>query len=57
MNSRVGHKIEVVLKKKGDQDVKSGKILSPSTPWTERGVPGIQVPDEQTSLKDRKSVV
>ena len=33
------------------QDVKSGKILSPSTPWTERGVPGIQVPDEQTSLK------
>ncbi len=29
------------------QEVKSGKILSPSTPWTERGVPGIQVPDEQ----------
>jgi acetyl-CoA carboxylase carboxyl transferase subunit beta len=33
------------------QSVKSGKILSPSTPWTERHVPGIHVPDEQTALK------
>ena len=33
------------------QQVKSGKILSPSTPWTERIVPGIHVPDEQTTLK------
>ncbi|POU18105.1 MULTISPECIES: acetyl-CoA carboxylase, carboxyltransferase subunit beta [Acinetobacter] len=33
------------------QPVKSGKILSPSTPWTERIVPGIHVPDEQTTLK------
>ncbi|WP_441367419.1 acetyl-CoA carboxylase, carboxyltransferase subunit beta [Acinetobacter lwoffii] len=33
------------------QQVKSGKILSPSTPWTERTVPGIQVPDEQTAYK------
>lgn len=33
------------------QPVKSGKILSPSTPWTERTVPGIHVPDEQTALK------
>ncbi|OIJ35794.1 MULTISPECIES: acetyl-CoA carboxylase, carboxyltransferase subunit beta [Acinetobacter] len=33
------------------QPVKSGKILSPSTPWTERTVPGIDVPDEQTALK------
>ena len=34
-----------------NQEVKSGKILSPSTPWTERGVPGIEVPDEQQALK------
>lgn len=33
------------------QPVKSGKILSPSTPWTERIVPGIHVPDEQTIYK------
>ncbi|ATO18581.1 acetyl-CoA carboxylase carboxyl transferase subunit beta [Acinetobacter sp. LoGeW2-3] len=33
------------------QPVKLGKILSPSTPWTERTVPGIEVPDEQTALK------
>ncbi|MEK5777991.1 acetyl-CoA carboxylase carboxyl transferase subunit beta, partial [Acinetobacter nosocomialis] len=33
------------------QPVESGKILSPSTPWTERIVPGIHVPDEQTTLK------
>ncbi len=34
-----------------NQQVKAGKVLSPSTPWTERGVPGIQVPDEQQTLK------
>lgn len=34
-----------------NQEVKSGKILSPSTPWTERQVPGIQVANEQQSLK------
>lgn len=34
-----------------NQDVKSGKILNPSTPWTERQVPGIHVPDEQQTLK------
>ncbi|MGY5394056.1 acetyl-CoA carboxyl transferase [Acinetobacter tandoii] len=34
-----------------NQEVKSGKILSPSTPWTERGVPGIEVPDVQQALK------
>lgn len=33
------------------QQLNSGKILSPSTPWTERTVPGIQVPDEQTAYK------
>ena len=33
------------------QEVKTGKILSPSTPWTARGVPGIHVPDEQQALK------
>lgn len=33
------------------QEVKPGKILSPTTPWTERGVPGIHVPDEQQALK------
>lgn len=33
------------------QEVKPGKILSPITPWTERGVPGINVPDEQQALK------
>ena len=33
------------------QDVKSGKILSPSAPWTERSVPGIEMPDEQQALK------
>ena len=33
------------------QDVKSGKILSPATPWTDRGVPGIHMPDEQQVLK------
>ncbi len=34
-----------------NQEVKSGKILSPSTPWTERHVPGIHTPDEQQVLK------
>ncbi len=34
-----------------NQEVKSGKILSPATPWTERHVPGIPTPDEQTALK------
>ena len=33
------------------QDAKTGKILSASTPWTERVVPGIHVPDEQQALK------
>ena len=33
------------------QDVKTGKILSASTPWTERVVPGIHTPDEQLALK------
>ena len=34
-----------------NQEVKSGKVLSPITPWTERSVPGIHVPDEQQTLK------
>lgn len=34
-----------------NQEVKSGKTLSPSTPWTDRSVPGINVPDEQQTLK------
>ncbi|TCM63292.1 acetyl-CoA carboxylase carboxyltransferase subunit alpha [Acinetobacter calcoaceticus] len=34
-----------------NQVVKSGKVLSPTTPWTDRSVPGIQAPDEQQSLK------
>ncbi|AOA59236.1 acetyl-CoA carboxylase, carboxyltransferase subunit beta [Acinetobacter larvae] len=34
-----------------NQQVKSGKVLSPVTPWTERAVPGIDVADEQQSLK------
>lgn len=34
-----------------NQEVKSGKILSPVTPWTDRSVPGIHVPDEQQALK------
>jgi acetyl-CoA carboxylase carboxyl transferase subunit beta len=33
------------------QELKSGKILSPSTPWTQRDVPGIHVPDAQQTLK------
>ena len=34
-----------------NQEVKSGKILHPSTPWTERQVPGIHLPDEQQTFK------
>ncbi|MBU3847784.1 MAG: acetyl-CoA carboxylase, carboxyltransferase subunit beta [Candidatus Acinetobacter avistercoris] len=34
-----------------NQEVKPGKILSPVTPWTDRSVPGIHVPDEQQALK------
>ena len=34
-----------------NQEVKSGKVLNPSTPWTDRTVPGIDVPDEQQSVK------
>ncbi len=34
-----------------NQEVKPGKILSPSTPWTERSVPGIEQPDVQQTLK------
>lgn len=34
-----------------NQEVKSGKILSPVTPWTDRSVPGIHVPDAQQTLK------
>ncbi|WOE30469.1 MULTISPECIES: acetyl-CoA carboxylase, carboxyltransferase subunit beta [unclassified Acinetobacter] len=34
-----------------NQEVKTGKVLNPSTPWTERGVPGIHIPDEQQTLK------
>jgi len=34
-----------------NQEVKPGKILSTPTPWTERSVPGIEVPDEQQALK------
>lgn len=34
-----------------NQEVKSGKTLAPVTPWTDRSVPGIQIPDQQQSLK------
>lgn len=34
-----------------NQEVKPGKVLSPSTPWTKRPVPGIEVADEQQILK------
>lgn len=34
-----------------NQEVKSGKVLNPATPWTDRAVPGIQIPDQQQSLK------
>ncbi|EZQ04966.1 MULTISPECIES: acetyl-CoA carboxylase, carboxyltransferase subunit beta [unclassified Acinetobacter] len=34
-----------------NQEVKSGKTLAPATPWTDRSVPGIQIPDQQQSLK------
>lgn len=34
-----------------NQEVKPGKILNPSTPWTQRQVPGIKVANEQQALK------
>ena len=34
-----------------NQEVKSGKILSPATPWTDRAIPGIHMPDQQQTLK------
>ncbi len=34
-----------------NQEVKSGKILSATTPWTDRTVPGIHMPDQQQTLK------
>ena len=34
-----------------NQDVKSGKILSPITPWTDRSIPGIHMPNQQQTLK------
>lgn len=33
------------------QDVKSAKVLSSTTPWTERPVPGIHLPDAKETLK------
>lgn len=33
------------------QELTAGKVLSPSTPWTERQVPGIQVANEQQTFK------
>lgn len=33
------------------QDLTAGKVLRPNTPWTERVVPGIDLPDEQQTLK------
>jgi len=33
------------------QELTAGKVLSPSTPWTDRQVPGIQVADEQQTFK------
>ncbi|WP_445116646.1 acetyl-CoA carboxylase, carboxyltransferase subunit beta [Acinetobacter sp. WZC-1] len=34
-----------------NQEVKAGKILSASAPWTDRSIPGIRVPDQQQTLK------
>lgn len=34
-----------------NQEVKSGKILSPITPWTDRSIPGIDMPNQQQTLK------
>ena len=34
-----------------NQEVKSGKILSPTTPWTDRSIPGIHMPNQQQTLK------
>ena len=33
------------------QELTAGKVLNPSTPWTERQVPGIQVRNEQQTFK------
>jgi len=33
------------------QELTAGKVLNPSTPWTERQVPGIQVANEQQTFK------
>lgn len=33
------------------QELTAEKVLSPSTPWTERSIPGIQVADEKQALK------
>ncbi|MFT4020693.1 MAG: acetyl-CoA carboxylase, carboxyltransferase subunit beta [Acinetobacter sp.] len=33
------------------QEVKSQKVLNPSTPWTQRPVPGIHLPDPQENFK------
>ena len=34
-----------------NQEVKPGKVLSPVTPWTDRSVPGIDMPTQQQILK------
>lgn len=33
------------------QDIKPAKVLYPNTPWTERSVPGVHVPNEQETFK------
>ena len=34
-----------------NQEVKTGKILSPSTPWTDRSIPGILALNQQQTIK------
>ena len=34
-----------------NQEVKTGKTLSPSTPWTDRSIPGILAPNQQQTVK------
>ena len=34
-----------------NQEVKTGKILSPATPWTDRSIPGILAPNQQQTIK------
>ena len=34
-----------------NQEVKTGKILSPATPWTDRSIPGILAPNQQQTVK------